>query len=217
MEAPPRAVTRRLNYEIPGTDWRVPLEGLRAEDWPRHFGSHQPLVVEIGFGRGEFLLDLAAREPAQPFLGIEYSRKRVLKLARRLARTDLQNVRLVHAAAEQVLAEGLLDASVARFWINFPDPWPKKRHFRRRLIQPELVELLARRLQPGGLLEIATDHEGYAEWIDEILARSPALVNVHAPRPWLGDAPPGRKPTAYELEWRALGRSFHFFTYRRGS
>ena len=206
---------RRLNYEIPGTDWRVPIEEARDRDWLGRFGSEAPLVVEIGFGRGEFLLDLSEREPAQPFLGIEYSRKRVLKLARKLARTESTNVRLVSEPAQEVVADTLLDASVACFWINFPDPWPKKRHWRRRLVQPEFVALLTRRLMPGGRIEIATDHEGYAEWIDEVLRDAPGLTNLHAPRPWLGEPPPGRKATSYELEWRALGRSFHFFTYEK--
>ena len=208
-------MARRLKHEIPGTDWRVPIDEARDRDWSGRFGTDAPLVVEIGFGRGEFLLDLAERDPAQPFLGIEYSRKRVLKLARKLARTELRNVRLVAEPAQEVVAETLHDASVACFWINFPDPWPKKRHWKRRLIQSELVALLARKLVPGGLIEIATDHDDYAEWIDEILRAAPGLTNLHAPRPWLTEAPPGRKATSYELEWRALGRGFHFFAYQK--
>ena len=136
-------MARRLNYDIPGTDWRVALEQVKAGDWSAHFGAAAPtdagLVVEIGFGRGEFLMDLAARDRATPHLGIEYSAKRTLKLARRLARTEQRNVRLVVAPAEEVVAEALADASVATFWINFPDPWPKKRHYKRRLIQPAFV------------------------------------------------------------------------------
>ncbi len=208
-------MSRRLIHEIPGTDWRVSLEDASADGFAVRFGSDAPPVVEIGFGRGEFLLDLAEQERDQPFLGIEYSAKRVLKLARRLARTELSNVRLVEAPAQDVVADALPDAGVASFWINFPDPWPKKRHFKRRLIQPALVELLCRRLVPGGLLEIATDHDAYAEWIDEILRKAPGLTNLHAPRPWLSEPPPGRKPTAYELEWRSQGRGFHFFSYQR--
>jgi len=212
-------LARRLNHEIPGTDWRLPsTEGEgSAPDWSAHFGSDAPLVVEIGFGRGEFLMELAGQSPETPHLGIEYSAKRALKLARRLARSELQNVRLVQARAEEVISNALPSESVASFWINFPDPWPKKRHFKRRLIQPEFVVLLARRLVPGGMLEIATDHSAYAEWIDEILRNAQGIVNLHAPRPWRPDAPPGRKPTAYELKWRALGRNFHFFSYQRGA
>jgi tRNA (guanine-N7-)-methyltransferase len=209
---------RTLKRDIPGPDWRVDLERARELGWQALFAGDVaaplPLVVEIGFGRGEFLLDQAARHPAQAFVGVEYSPKRVLKMARRLARSELRNVRLVQAPAERLVAEALADGAVSCFWINFPDPWPKKRHFKRRLVQAGLVAQLARRLVPGGRLEIATDHEGYAEWIHERLAAEPLLVNRCAPEPFLRENP-GRAPTAYEMEWRALGRPFHFFRYAR--
>ena len=175
-------MARKLKHDIPGTDWRVSLDEVREKGWPAIFeGRPRPLVVEIGFGRGEFLMDLAEREPEQPLVGIEYSAKRTLKMARRLARTELRNVRLLEAPAEAVLRDALSDGCVGRFWINFPDSWPKKRHWRRRLLQPAVVALLARRLTPGGELEIATDHPGYAEWIDGVLRAAPGLQNRHEP------------------------------------
>ena len=106
------------------------------------------------------------------------------------------------------------DARVAAFWINFPDPWPKKRHHRRRLVQPAFVAELVRCLVPGGQLEVATDHEGYAEQVDEVLAAEPGLENRCAPERFL-PAVADRPATGYELEWRALGRSFHFFRYAK--
>jgi tRNA (guanine-N7-)-methyltransferase len=147
-------------------------------------------------------------------LGIEYSTKRALKLARRVARLPLENLRLLRARGENVIEDLLSAASVATFWINFPDPWPKKRHLRRRLIQPRLVALLAKRLIPGGSLYVATDHEGYAEQIDAVLAAEPQLDNVYAPDAWRSQVSE-RLPTAYELEWRAEGRPLHFWHYRR--
>ena len=212
-------MSRALQYDIPGHDWRVDLEALASSGWRAAFGTEvpadAPLVVEIGFGRGEFLMDLAADAPRTAFLGVEYSFKRTLKLARRIARTPLVNVRLVCATAEQVVGEVLPDASVSCFWINFPDPWPKKRHARRRLLQPDFVSALAERLQPGGVLNVATDHPDYALWIDEVLAAS-ALENAYAPEPFRRQVD-DRKPTAYELKWRAEGRAFHFFRYLRPS
>jgi tRNA (guanine-N7-)-methyltransferase len=104
---------------------------------------------------------------------------------------------------------------VACFWINFPDPWPKARHARRRLIQPELAALLARRLVPQGALRVATDDVAYAEWIDAVLRAEPALENRLA-SPFVREEP-DRTPTAYELEWRAQGRPLHFFSYSRKS
>jgi tRNA (guanine-N7-)-methyltransferase len=211
-------VARRLKHDIPGPDRRVAPDELRARGARAAFapdlGPDAPLVVELGFGRGEFLLELAAREPETAHLGVEVSHKRVLKVARRLARTQLRNVRLVEARAEAVVGECLAPASVRAFWVNFPDPWPKKRHQRRRLLQPPLVRELALRLAPGGELHAATDHVEYAEAIDAVLRAEPLLENAAAPAPWLREVP-GRKPTAYELEWRAEGRALHFFEYRR--
>ncbi len=209
---------RRLKFDIPGPDWRVSLAEARERGWQALFAPDLDppldLVVEVGFGRGEFLLELARKRPEVAHVGIELSRKRVLKMARRLARTPLRNVRLVAAPAEQVLAETLAADAVETFWINFPDPWPKKRHHRRRLLTPEVVAVLARALRPGGELHVATDHVGYAEVIDAALSGESRLVNAFAPARYLPDVP-GRTPTAYELEWRSEERPLHFWTYRR--
>jgi tRNA (guanine-N7-)-methyltransferase len=214
-------MSRTLKTDVPGIDRRVDFDEARKRGLPALFcgdvAQPLPLVVEIGFGRGEFLLGMAQREPEQAFVGVEYSYKRALKMARRLARLEIANVRLVEARAEDLVRDVLTDASVATFWVNFPDPWPKKRHFRRRLFQPGLVSRLADRLVPGGRLEVATDHRDYAEWIDEILRDEPKLANRNAPDPWRSTPPDDRTPTAYELEWRALGRDFHFFSYERSA
>jgi tRNA (guanine-N7-)-methyltransferase len=211
-------MSRKLKTDIPGIDWRVPIADARERGFAKIFAGRVahplPLVVEIGFGRGEFLLELAQREPEQGFVGIEVSYKRALKMARRLAKLTIANVVIVEGRAEEVLRDGLEDASVACFWLNFPDPWPKKRHARRRFVQPETLALLAQRLAPGGVLRIATDDPDYAAWIDAQLAATPALANCYAPDRWR-PAVFDRTPTAYELEWRALGRSFHFFEYAR--
>ena len=213
-------MSRALRYDIPGSDWRVCEEDVRAKGWSEVFArdvdSAPPLVVEIGFGRGEFLLDLAARAPGVAHVGVEYSFKRVLKMARRVARTPLRNVRLLEARAELLVEELLPTESVLVFWINFPDPWPKKRHARRRLVQSAFVRAMTARLAAGGRLEIATDDAGYAEQIDRVLSGEPALENALAPERFLREIP-GRTRTAYELEWRAAGRPLHFFTYRRTS
>lgn len=173
-----------------------------------------PLVLEIGFGRAELLIDLAGAQPERQFLGLEVSRKRVAKAARRVAKAELANVKLVHAPAEYVLERVLPPASIAECWINFSDPWPKKRHHRRRVFQPATVARLARVLEPGGLLHAATDHMSFADWIDDILSREAELVNLHAPARW-SDARPERRETGYEAEWLAEGRRIAYFDYRR--
>jgi tRNA (guanine-N7-)-methyltransferase len=211
-------MSRALRYDIPGIDFRVDLATAAERGFPELFGADVakplPLVLEIGFGRGEFLVHLAQASPETAFVGVEYSAKRVLKLARRIARTPLRNVRLFEATAEQLVREVLPPVSISCCWINFPDPWPKKRHFKRRLIQPPFAAALRERLVPDGLLRIATDHPGYAEWIDEVLSAAEGLENRYAPDRFRPEAA-GRPPTAYELEWRALGRSLHFFEYAR--
>lgn len=211
-------MARHLKFDIPGPDRRVGFEELRDQGVAAAFAADVaeplPLVVEIGFGRGEFLLALAAERPERAFLGVEYSGKRVLKMARRVARSGLANLRLIQASGEDVVQELLAPGSVETFWINFPDPWPKKRHHRRRLIQPAFVAALALRLVPGGALQVATDDVAYAEWIAEVLAGEPRLENALAPEAFAREVT-GRKATAYELEWRAEGRPLHFFTYRR--
>jgi len=211
-------VSRRLKADIPGPDRRVAPEDAAERGWEAIFaGDLAPpldLVVEIGFGRGEFLMDMAQREPGTALVGVDLSRKRLLKMARRLAKTEIGNVRLVEARGERVVAECLAPDSVRTFWINFPDPWPKKRHHHRRLVQPGFVHTLATRLVPSGELHVATDDPGYAEWIDAVLLAEPLLENVHAPAPHVREVP-GRMRTAYELEWRQKGRVPYFWTYRR--
>ncbi len=210
-------MARKLKRDIPGPDRRVTVAEVLEKGWPAIFGPDLadpfPLVVELGFGRGEFLRDLAARAPQRAHLGVEASWKRVLKMARRVAPTGERNLRLICAPAEQVVREILPPASVACFWVNFPDPWPKKRHHKNRLLQRPFVAQLAHRLVPGGCLEIATDHEGYAKVIDDALRHEPTLENA-LDRPFRRDVP-GRMRTAYELEWRACGRPLHFWSYRR--
>lgn len=211
---------RRLKLDIPGPDRRVLPGDVLAKGWVELFAPDlaAPLriVLEIGFGRGEFQLDLAQRAPDVAHVGVEISRKRVLKQARRLAKSEIANVRLVHGTGEQAVAELFGSASLDAVWINFSDPWPKKRHHRRRLVQAPLVAAIADRLVPGGVLHVATDDVPYAEHIDAVLAAEPRLANAFAPAPWLAEVE-GRMPTAYELEWRAEGRPLHFFAYQRSA
>ena len=176
--------------------------------------SAERIALELGFGRGELLLDLAEASPKRAFLGVEISRKRVEKVARRAEKRELANVFLLHAPAEFALERVLPPGRVDECWIHCPDPWPKKRHWRRRLIQGPLVERLAGALAPGALLHLSTDHPGYRDWIAEVMATQIWFTNLHAPAPWTAEPPP-RRATAYESEWRAEGREIAYFDYRR--
>ena len=209
---------RSLKYEIPGTDWRrstleladLGFDGLFGPE----FSAPQERVLEIGFGRGEFLLELAAKNPESAFLGVEVSFKRVLKMARKVGRSGLSNIRVMEARGEVVLGDLIPSDCLDAIWVNFSDPWPKDRHAGRRFIRPEVVADVARSLVRGGLVQVATDDVPYAHQISEVLAGESRLRNVHEPLPWLADVP-GRIPTGYEIEWRAAGRPLHFFTYER--
>ncbi len=197
----------------PSPDPCLEAEQLRVLGVERCVGL-PPIVLEIGFGRAELILGLAAESPERSFLGIEVSRKRVAKAARRSLRQELRNIRLVHSSAEYVIERALPEGCVGECWINCPDPWPKKRHHRRRLIQPDFLSTLARVLAGDGLLHISTDHRGYAEWIATALPRASELANLHAPKPW-SDKRPDRSETAYEAEWREEGRAIVYFDYRK--
>jgi len=209
---------RKLKYDIPGPDCRRSPEDFRTRGGEALFAPDLVppfrLVVEIGFGRGEFIAGLAECDPETAFLGIEVSFKRVLKLARRVAASTTRNLRLVHAVAEEVVYDSLPPGSVDEFWINFPDPWPRDSQAKHRLVQGGFVTTLATRLRPGGLLRVATDDRAYADQIDGVLCAERLLENVHAPAPWRSEVE-GRLRTAYEEEWRSEGRPLHFFEYRR--
>ncbi len=187
--------------------------GLRERGLEELLGAAR-IVLELGFGRGELLLDLAEASPKRAFLGVEISRKRVEKMARRAEKRGLENVFLLHAPGEFALERVLPPSCVEECWINCPDPWPKKRHWRRRLVQAPLIALLAAALAPDALLHISTDHPGYRDWIADVLAGQSAFANLHAPAPW-SDSPPARRETAYESTFRAEGRAIAYFDYRK--
>jgi tRNA (guanine-N7-)-methyltransferase len=209
-------MSRSLKYDIPGVDWRrsmadayeFGIHSLFEPDYTAPF----PLVVEIGFGRGEFLLELAAKYPDVAFFGVEVSWKRVLKMARKVARAELGNVRLVAGRGEAILQDCLPEQSVQEIWVNFSDPWPKAAHAHRRIFQPPFIHRAAQVLEPAGVLKIATDDPIYAVQIDEVLSGEPLLHNVHAPAPYIGEDQ-ARIETSYEQDWRAEGRTIHFFDY----
>lgn len=170
------------------------------------------LVLEIGFGRGEFLLALAEASPDTDFVGIEVSWKRALKMARKVARARLPNVLLTVGRGEEVLRDAFAPGSLAELWVNFSDPWPKLRHAERRLVKPSFAALAARALAVGGTLYVATDDVPYAQQIDEVLSAEKGLVNRYAPLAFLPEVP-GRMRTGYEAQWRAESRPLHFFAY----
>jgi tRNA (guanine-N7-)-methyltransferase len=144
------------------------------------FGRTAPLVVEIGFGMGDATASIAQALPGNDFLGIEVHPPGVGALLKHIGERGLSNIRIVQHDAVEVLEHMLAPQSLAGINVFFPDPWHKKRHHKRRLIQPPLVALLASRLAPGGTLHCATDWQPYAEQMLEVLSDEPLLVNTVA-------------------------------------
>ena len=157
-----------------------------ALDFEQVFGRRAPTILEIGFGMGETTAQIAQAHPENDYLGIEVHTPGVGSLLKQIAEGGLSNLRLVQHDAVEVLEHMIAPAALAGAHIFFPDPWPKKRHHKRRLIQPAFVALLASRLAPGAYLHAATDWQEYAEQILAVFAAEPALANTadgYAPRP----------------------------------
>ncbi len=177
------------------------------------FGRRAPRVVEIGFGNGENLLALAGRHPEWDVLGIEVHGAGVGRALAGIREGGLGNVRIVRHDAVEVFATGLAAASIDEVLIFFPDPWPKARHNRRRLVQPPFAAQLARVLSPHGVLRLATDWEPYAEHMIDVLDAEPGLVNVAGSGRFV-DRPDERPVTKFERRGERLGHAIFDLEYR---
>lgn len=142
------------------------------------FGRTAPLILEIGFGMGLTLFNSAKKYPEQNFIGIEVHQPGIVALLAQLKTHPLNNIRIINADAAMVLQQCILDNSLSRVLIFFPDPWPKTRHHKRRLIQPEFITLLQKKLKSKGVLHIATDWEDYANHILCVLKNNPAFATL---------------------------------------
>lgn len=181
--------------------WGIPY-AVAPLDFAASFGRTAPTILEIGCGMGETTAAIAAAHPQHNFIGIEVHAPGVGSLLKEIATRELSNLRVIRHDAVEVLRDMIPPASLTGIHIYFPDPWPKKRHHKRRLIQPPLVHELALRLIPGGYLHCATDWEEYAYQMLEVLSAEPLLRNSaqgFAPRPaW-------RPQTKFETRGLRLG------------
>lgn len=196
-----------------------PLEGDASPllDLAAAFGRAAPCVLEIGFGNGDALVGMAAESPERNFLGAEVHAPGVGHCLLAIERLGLTNVRLMMQDAVESLRERLADNSLAGVHLYFPDPWHKKRHHKRRLVQPEFVALLAARIAPGGYFHVATDWPDYAAHIQEVMAGSPQF---HPDPAAAGSAPHavgGRPRTRFETRGERLGHPIWEAVYRRNS
>ena len=206
-----RAQRRALDELLPR--WGIPYSPAPL-DLAAVFGRAAPRVLEIGFGDGDTLVDLAAASPQSDFLGVEVHPPGVGHCLLAIESRQLTNLRLIAHDAVEVLANQLTPASLDEVLLYFPDPWPKKRHHKRRIVQPAFAALVASRLKPGGIFHLATDWEPYAEWMLEVLNAEPGLANVSAEGRWAAE-PAARGTTRFERRGRRLGHEVFNLEYRR--
>jgi tRNA (guanine-N7-)-methyltransferase len=182
-------------------------------NWDGIFAQEAPLLLEIGFGGGHFLVDLAQKRPSANVLGVEISLPALDRAQRKVKTAGLRNVRLLQCDARYLLQALCAPESLAEVTINFPDPWPKARQLHRRLINVEFLHLLATRLQHGGLLEIATDHADYAMVITEALEATPTFRSRLSTTFVTEDN--ARLRTKYEQIGLDEGRTCHYYKWAR--
>jgi len=185
-----------------------PAYGINYEhsvvDFSSHFGRDAPLVVEIGFGNGDALIAMAKAEPHINFIGIEVYRPGVGAVLAGIKAASLVNVRLVCEDAVDVLEYMIADTSLSGLRLFFPDPWPKKRHHKRRLVQAGFVEVLATKLTRGALVHMATDWQDYADQMLGLLVKNPLFLNT-APDGGFSRRPASRPLTHFEKRGTRLG------------
>lgn len=194
----------------------LPLYGIpygpQSLDLAEAFGRSAPKILEIGFGMGGATAQIAAANPDKDYLGIEVHTPGVGNLLKLMQEQGLTNLRVIQHDAVEVLQHMIDGGALDGVHIFFPDPWPKKRHHKRRLVQAEFVKLLCRKLKPGGYLHFATDWEEYAQWTMEVLRAEPQLANTveeYAPRPDY------RPLTKFEQRGLNLGHGVWDLIFRR--
>lgn len=214
-----RSFVRRTGRMTPGQ------ERALTELWPQYgldyvpmllspadvFGRRADLILEIGFGNGESLVKQAAANPDLDYIGIEVHEPGVGHCMMHASGAKLRNLRIICQDAIDVLQQQIPDRSLSRVNLYFPDPWPKKKHHKRRIVQPEFLRLVADKLKRGGALHIATDWADYAEHIDDVLAQSD-IFRVDERREHAGDNALDRPTTRFER--RGLGKGHRIFDWR---
>ncbi|MBT7936853.1 MAG: tRNA (guanosine(46)-N7)-methyltransferase TrmB [Nitrospina sp.] len=182
--------------------------------WQSQFGNNHPLKLEIGFGMGDFLIEMATREPQSNFVGIDFSQHGIRKILARIQTHQLKNIRVVHGDVREKIPLLFHDGELDTVYINFPDPWPRKRHFKRRLIKPALVKSIAQKLAPQGRVYLATDSEPYALESLEYFNAEPFFQNANPEVGFFADRDHLPK-TKYEKSFIYAGDKICYLEYFR--
>ena len=201
-----------------GVEKGWPLFGLNlvdgALDLDQLFGRQAPRTLEIGFGMGHSLLEMAQAAPEQDFIGIEVHRPGVGALLNGVLNAGVQNLRVYDCDAIEVLNQAIPDASLDRLLLFFPDPWHKKKHNKRRIVQPAFVEQVRRKLKVGGVFHMATDWEHYAEQMLEVMSAAPGYRNQAADGTYI-PRPNERPITKFEKRGERLGHGVWDLKFER--
>ena len=213
----------RAGRTTPGQErgWQegFPQFGLTLEsgrlDWDQTFGFAGRRIIEIGFGMGDSLVQMAKADPAAQFVGIEVHRPGVGRLLSQLLSGEIHNLRVYADDAVEVMEQCVSPNTLDAIHIFFPDPWLKKRHHKRRLIQPKLVHDLATLLRADGYLHLATDWAPYAEHMFEVLDAEPLLASAAGEPATAVPRPPYRPPTKFEARGERLGHVVQDLIYRK--
>jgi tRNA (guanine-N7-)-methyltransferase len=183
----------------------IPLEKGKMLDFQELFQNSNPVFLEIGSGKGEFISEYALLHPEWNFMGFELQQKRVDLIIRKLDLSRYQNVKLATCLIDKNVSSMIAENSVTGVFIQHPDPWPKRRHFKRRLVQQSLLDALTKIIQPGGFIQVSTDHAEYAQWIWKEFSKRqdffPKLFDGLSDVPLLDE----HIVTFYEREQRRLG------------
>lgn len=189
-------------------------EGSSVLDYEALFSRNAPVILEIGFGNGETLAQMAQAMPEYNFIGVEVHTPGVGHLLHLLQREQLSNVRVMNTDAVEILKQRIAPHSLARVQIFFPDPWHKKRHHKRRIVQSEFMDLVVSRLSPQGMIHLATDWEPYAQHMAEILDANTQLRRVQPDSPFI-ERPKHRPLTKFEQRGQRLGHGVWDLMYQR--
>lgn len=201
-----------------GLDEGLPKYGLKISDGAINpaqvFERQAPCTLEIGFGMGHSLVEMAAAAPEQDFIGIEVHRPGVGSLLSGLLSQNLSNVRVYQEDAIEVLKQCIPDASLDRLLLFFPDPWHKARHHKRRIVQPEFAQLVRSKLKVGGVFHMATDWEPYAEYMLEVMQVAAGYQNLSSSGNWV-ERPAERPVTKFERRGHKLGHGVWDLKFQR--
>jgi len=182
--------------------------------WEEIFGLKGPIKVEICSGKDEFLIRQSELEPQTSFVGIERSLSVSQRLLSKIERSSQSNIRVVREDAVEVLTECFRPNQVQTFYINFPDPWPKRKHFKRRLIQDDFVQLMVNRLVPNGEIQFASDHFDYVQWALKHFQSNRSLLNIYGVNKYENSLS-NYTPTLYMKKYLTEGRPIYFLKFKK--